>query len=166
MSNNETKNQKCAVECDCGCDKSCETGDKTLIRDILKIVIMGSQSIDVTREYVESEGFQSYLCELQSTYQELIKETENIMRSKGITEDILSSVREAFTRGMVKMGMMGTHSDEKVAEQLIKGTTMGLETIGNNLNVNGCYSEDIVAHAETVEDTLNQSIKELRKWLV
>ena len=161
--NNDSKKQSC--DCSCGCLKDCVDSDKTLVRDILKTVIMGSQAIDVTREYVESEAFAGFLCDLQGKYQELIRETEGIMRNKGISEDMLSSVKEAFTRGMVKMGMMGTHSDEKVAEQLIKGTTMGLETIGNNLNVSCDYSPEILSHAQKVEQMLTQSLQELRKWL-
>lgn len=163
--NNNSKKGNCSNECSCGCLKDCLDGDKTLVRDILKTVIMGSQAIDVTREYVESEAFAGFLVDLQNKYQDLIHETECIMRSKGISEDMLSSVKEAFSRGMVKMGMMGTHSDEKVAEQLIKGTTMGLQTIGNNLNVSCDYSPDILAHAKKVEQELNQSLQELRKWL-
>lgn len=153
--------------CSCGCGEPCDCtdSDKTLVRDILKTVIMGSQAIDVTREYVQSEPFASYLCDLQATYQGLISETENYMRNNGISEDILSSVKEAFSRGMIKMGLKGTHSDEKVAEQLIKGTTMGLETIGNNLNVSCPYSGEVTALAKKVEATLNQSLQELRKWL-
>lgn len=158
-------NGPCNCGCGCDCEYDCTAEDKTLVRDILKTVVMGSQAIDVTREYVQSEPFASYLCDLQATYQGLINETESYMRAKGISEDILSSVKEAFTRGMVKMGMKGTHSDEKVAEQLIKGTTMGLETIGNNLNVSCPHSGEVIALAQKVESTLNQSLQELRKWL-
>lgn len=166
MSENKNYNKQ-SGPCTCGCDTTCDCtdSDKTLVRDILKTVIMGSQAIDVTREYVQSEPFASYLCDLQATYQGLIGETENYMRSNGISEDILSSVKEAFSRGMIKMGMKGTHSDEKVAEQLIKGTTMGLETIGNNLNVSCQHSPEVTQLAEKVESTLNQSLQELRKWL-
>lgn len=165
MSENNGNKQECSCDCSCCCMNENMDCDKTLVRDLLKTVIMGSQAIDVTREYVASEEFGSYLTSLQSKYQELIRETEDMMRSKGISEDILSSVKEAFSRGMIKMGLAGTHSDEKVAEQLIKGTTMGIETIGKNLNISCSYSPEIIEHANKVESMLNESLYSLRKWL-
>lgn len=164
--NNDENNSNCCCSDSSKCSKTaCLEEDKTLVRDILKTAIMGSQAIDVTRDYVQSQQFQEYLDELQRTYLSIKSQAEDFMRKKRIDEDILSSVTEAINRGAIKMGMKGTRSDERVAEQLIKGTTMGLEVISKNLNCPCSVSQELIQLAEHIESIMTSSIKELRSWL-
>ena len=142
----------------------CEN-DKLLVKDLLKTVNMGSLSIDVTREYVASQAFGDYLKELQRSYNAYNDRCVEYMRANKINEDVLTSVKEALQRGAIKMGMMGTHSDERVAEQLLKGSFMGIDVIGKNLNQAGKFAPELAHLAEEIEDFLWGSIKEMRVWL-
>lgn len=166
--NNDDNNSNCCCNgssCNKGSRTACIEDDKVLVRDILKTAIMGSQAIDVTRDYVQSPQFQEYLDDLQKTYLAIKSQAEDFMRKKRIDEEILSSVTEAINRGAIKMGMKGTRSDERVAEQLIKGTTMGLEVISKNLNCSSSVSQELIHLAEHIEEVMTESVKELRSWL-
>lgn len=168
MNNDENNSNRCCDKPSGCCGKSktaCIEDDKILVRDILKTAVMGSQAIDVTREYVASVQFKEYLDELQKTYLSIKSQAEDFMRKHRIDEEILSSVTEAINRGAIKMGMKGTRSDEKVAEQLIKGTTMGLEVISKNLNCASSVSEELIHLAEHIENVMTDTVKELRTWL-
>ena len=143
---------------------SCES-DKILVKDLLKTVSMGSLAIDVTREYVLSPVFGDYLKDLQSEYNSYNDKCVEFMRDNHVQEDVLGSVKEALQRGAIKMGMKGTKSDEKVAEQLLKGTNMGIDVIGKNLNQSEEYSPELRRLAEDIESFLEKSEKELRQWL-
>ena len=142
----------------------CEN-DKMLVRDLLKTVNMGSLAIDVTREYVLSPTFGDYLKGLESSYNSFNDRCVEFMRDHHIPEDVLASVKEALQRGAIKLGMKGTRSDEKVAEQLLKGSTMGIDVIGKNLNMAEKYSPELKNLAEEIESFLEKSVKELRQWL-
>ena len=142
----------------------CEN-DKLLVKDLLKTVNMGCLAIDVTREYVSSSEFGDYLKELERNYNDYNDKCVSFMRENRISEDVLASVKEALQRSAIKIGMMGTKSDEKVSEQLLKGTTMGIEVIGKNLNQSEVYSPELRALAEDIEGFLERSEKDLRKWL-
>ena len=139
--------------------------DKMLVKDLLKTVNMGSLAIDVTREYVASPEFGDYLKELERNYNDYNDKCVTFMRNNHISDDVLASVKEALQRSAIKIGMAGTRSDEKVSEQLLKGTNMGIDVIGKNLNVSDEYSPELRALAEDIENFLERSEKDLRKWL-
>lgn len=139
--------------------------EKVLLHDMVKTAVMGVQAIDVVEEYILNGEFKSFVVHQKDQYRHFSAQIGDYMRVHGIEEDFYGSVEQAINKGMLKMGAMGTNSDSRVAEQLIKGSNMGLDTLSKNINNPKGISIDLMNIAKDFVTFMNDSLQELRKWL-
>lgn len=139
--------------------------EKVLLHDMVKTSVMGVQSIDVVEEYIYNQEFKRFVVQQKDTYHRFSTQINDYMRRHGIEEDFYGSVEQAINKGMLKMGAMGTNSDSRVAEQLIKGSNMGLDTISKNINNPQGISVELLDIAKDFVTFMGDSLQELRKWL-
>jgi hypothetical protein len=137
-----------------------------MLHDISKTAITGMQSIDVVMKYVENMDFRNYLKELNDAYAEINERTTRYMTDHNIESDFFASVKQAFQRSAVKISMLTSSSDKKIAEHMIKGTNAGLDCVAKNLNSsNYTLSPELIALTKDFEALLNISLEQFRKYL-
>ena len=139
--------------------------EKVMLHDLVKATVMGVQAIDVVEEYIYNQEFKSFVVHQKDQYRRFSSQVNDYMRQHGIEEDFYSSVEQAINKGMLKMGSLSTNSDSRVAEQLIKGSNMGLDTISKNINNPKGISMDLLSIAKDFVTFMGDSLQELRKWL-
>lgn len=167
--NEQTKGGNCA---DCNTGYKDQFGnnvsvkaEKVLLHDMVKTAVMGMQAIDVVEEYIYNQEFKHFVVHQKDQYKRFSSKINDYMREHGIEEDFYGSVEQAINKGMLKMGAMGTNSDSRVAEQLIKGSNMGLDTLSKNINNPKGISVDLMNIAKDFVTFMGDSLQELRKWL-
>jgi hypothetical protein len=139
--------------------------EKVFLHDMVKTAVMGVQAIDVVEEYIVNPEFKSFVVHQKDQYRHFSSIVNDYMREHGIEEDFYGSVEQAINKGMLKMGAMGTNSDSRVAEQLIKGSNMGLDTLSKNINNPKGVSVQLLNITKDFVTFMNDSLQELRKWL-
>ncbi len=139
--------------------------EKVMLHDMVKTAVMGVQAIDVVEEYIYNQEFKSFVVHQKDQYRHFSTLVNDYMREHGIEEDFYSSVEQAINKGMLKMGALGTNSDSRVAEQLIKGSNMGLDTLSKNINNPKGISVELMDIAKDFVTFMGDSLQELRKWL-
>ena len=139
--------------------------EKVLLHDMVKTSVMGVQAIDVVEEYIYNQEFKAFVVHQKDQYRRFSSKVNDYMREHGIEEDFYGSVEQAINKGMLKMGAMGTNSDSRVAEQLIKGSNMGLDTLSKNINNPKGISVELLTIAKDFVTFMGDSLQELRKWL-
>ncbi len=88
------------------------------------------------------------------------------MSERRITSDFFGSLKQAFMRNAVRISMMTSSSDSKIAEHLLKGTNAGLDVIAKNINNSSAtLSPELIALAKDFEQIMQNSLVELRKYL-
>lgn len=169
MSEQTIKDSKCA-ECKEGThdqygNMTSVKAEKVLLHDMVKAAVMGVQAIDVVEEYIYNQEFKSFVVHQKDQYRHFSTMINDYMRAHGVEEDFYGSVEQAINKGMLKMGALGTNSDSRVAEQLIKGSNMGLDTLSKNINNPKGISVELMDIAKDFVTFMGDSLQELRKWL-
>ncbi|NCA66659.1 MAG: hypothetical protein EOM87_01195 [Clostridia bacterium] len=141
--------------------------EKIMLHDISKATIAGMQSIDVVREYVENMDFKNYIDRLNQDYARISERCSKYMSAHGVASDFFGSVRQAFQRNAVKISMLTSSSDSKIAEHMLKGTNMAIDVVSKNFNgSNATLSPDLIALAKDFQQILENSLSEFRKYLM
>ena len=139
--------------------------EKVLLHDMVKTAVMGVQAIDVVEEYIYNQEFKHFVVHQKDQYKKYSSKVNDYMQAHGIEEDFYGSVEQAINKGMLKMGALGTNTDSRVAEQLIKGSNMGLDTLSKNINSPKGISVELLDLAKDFVTFMGDSLQELRKWL-
>ena len=140
--------------------------EEIVLHDISKTTLAGMQSIDVVREYVENMDFKNYLDSLSQQYANISERCTKYMSAKKIASDFFGSIKQAFQRNAVKISMITSSSDRKIAEHMLRGTNLGLDCIAKNLNsMTATLSPELIAMAKDLRQILENSLYELRKYL-
>lgn len=140
--------------------------EQIMLHDISKITLQGMQSIDITQTYVENMDFKKYLTLLNQEYARISERCASYMNERKIISDFFGSLKQAFLRNAVRISMMTSSSDTKIAEHLLKGTNLGLDALAKNLNNSyATLSTELIALSKDFEQILQNSLIELRKYL-
>ncbi len=140
--------------------------EEIMLHDISKTTLAGMQSIDVVREYVENMDFKNYLDSLNRQFANISERTTKYMSGNKIASDFFGSIKQAFQRNAVKVSMITSSSDRKIAEHMLKGINLGIDCIAKNLNgLSTTISHELLALAKDFRQILENSLYELRKYL-
>ena len=139
--------------------------EEVLVHDLVKTAVMGVQSIDVVEEYIRDPEFKSLVVSHKDTYQHFANRISQYMREHGIEEDFFASVEEAIQKGMIKMSAMGSDSDSVIAEKLIKGTNMGIDTVTKAVNSPWGISDELVGLTKEMQSFMIDTLSALRARL-
>ncbi len=161
-----TQNVKGGGNTTCTCDRPVShKAEEVLVHDIVKTAVMGVQAVDVVEEYIQNEDFKQFAVRQKDTYQHYSNLINDYMHKQGFDEDFFGSVQQAFNRGMIKMSVMGNTDDSVVAEQLIKGTNMGIDCITKTINNPWGISDELLTIAKDMQGFMLDSLDKLRNWL-
>lgn len=150
----------------CTCERPVShKAEEVLVHDIVKTAVMGVQAVDVVEEYIENKDFKQFAVRQKDTYQHYSNRINDYMHKQGFDEDFFGSVQQAFNRGMIKMSVMGNTDDSVVAEQLIKGTNMGIDCLTKTINNPWGISDELLTIAKDMQAFMLDSLDELRNWL-
>ena len=149
------------------CGTCCVSGkaEETLLHDLVKTVQMGVTSIDVVEEKIASDQLKQWLVSQKDAYRRYSHRVDDYMRSHGYDEEFVTKMQTMFQRGMVKMSAMGLNNDSDIAQQLVKGTNMGIDTLAKTLNNPKGISEELLQLADEIQAFLQDSLDRLREWL-
>ena len=139
--------------------------EEILVHDLVKTAVMGVQAIDVVEEYIRDPEFKSLAVSHKDTYQHFANRISQYMREYGIKEDFFASVEEAIQKGMIKMSAMGSDSDSVIAEKLIKGTNMGIDTVTKAVNSPWGISSELVDLTKELQTFMLDTLPALRARL-
>ena len=139
--------------------------EQMLVHDLVKTAVMGVQSIDVVEEYIRDPEFKALAVSHKDTYQHFANRISQYMREHDIEEDFFASVEEAIQKGMIKMSVMGTDSDSIIAEKLVKGTNMGIDTVTKAANNPWGISDELVGLTKEMQSFMLDTLSALRARL-
>lgn len=140
--------------------------EEIMLHDISKVTLSGMQSIDIVRSYVENMDFKKYLESLNGDYARISERCTKYMSDRKITSDFFGSLKQAFQRNAVRISMMTSSNDSKIAEHMLRGTNLGLDAVAKNINSStATLSPELLALAKDFEQILQNSLSELRKYL-
>ena len=155
--------------CECNnCNGTCYVSGKaeeTLLHDLVKTVQMGVTSIDVVEEKITSDQLKQWLVSQKDAYRHYSDQVDDYMRGHGYDEEFVTKMQTMFQRGMVKMSALGLNNDSDIAQQLVKGTNMGIDTLTKTINNPKGISDELLQLADKILSFLNDSLNRLREWL-
>lgn len=139
--------------------------EERFLHDLVKAAVMGVNAIDVVEEYIHNPEFKHFAVAQKDEYQRYADRVRDYMHAHGVEEDFFDSVKSAFTKGMVKVAVMAQDTDTSVAEQLIRGTNMGIDTLTKTLNNPWGISQELCNLGGSFRCFMLQSLEKLRCWL-
>ncbi len=140
--------------------------EEIVLHDISKTTLAGMQSIDIVREYVENMDFKNYLDSLNRQFANINERATKYMSANKISSDFFGSLKQAFQRNAVKISMITSSSDRRIAEHMLRGANLGMDCIAKNLNsLSATLSPELLAMTKDLRQILDNSLDELRKYL-
>lgn len=153
--------------CNCQSNVCCPSrkAEETLLHDLVKTVQMGVTSIDVVEEKIVSDDFKQFAVQQKDTYRHYSDKVDDYMRTQGMDEELVTKMQTMWQKGMIKMSAVVMNSDSDIAQSLIKGTEMGVDTLAKTLNNPKGISEELLNLTQEIQSFMLDSISRLRAWL-
>lgn len=136
-----------------------------ITKEIVKNTDMGIQAINNIRSYVEDEELMHKVLCQREDLKKVQFEAEKMLTEK----EVVASKSDKFKKIMLKTGVtMNTlfdRSTENIAQMLIEGTNMGINSIQKTINEMNECGEEIPAIANDLITLYEKNISELREYL-
>lgn len=141
------------------------TEEAKILENIRQNVEMGIDGINTVRKKVKDEDFLAVLDSQRSEYRNILAETGNRLHSIDAPVETLSDVGNAYAKIFTAAKTLIYTSDSEIAEDMIKGTSMGITKLTRHLNDACDIPASTREFAEKLVKTEEKNIEELKKFL-
>lgn len=142
-----------------------EEATKQLLKECDSGCKMAVESIKQLLEYVKDDGLKGILEKYKKKHEEIQTKSEEILSSQGEEGKEPSISAEAFSWMSTKIKMSMYDDDRKIAEILMKGCNMGIQSICRVQNKHKDASKESISLAENLVRTEEELQKELKEYL-
>ncbi len=139
--------------------------DCTMLNHIRQNLDMGIDSTQKVIPCAKSPEFKNALESQLSEYRTLYCEAENMLCRNGGEEKNASAFAKLSTDLMTEIKCMTYGSDSEIAEDMIKGTTMGITKLSRYLGEWEHSNSDALNLAKKVIRTEEQNVEQMKKYL-
>ena len=142
------------------------TNEKDLLNYIRQNTEMGIDGIDMIFDHVKSEEFRSVLSKQKSEYKKYYSDADSLLRKKGGEPEEISAIAKVSTTVMGKMKNLTDREDSDYAEDMIKGTSMGISKLIKHIhNYCGESNSDALSLGEKLLDTEEANLEDIKRFL-
>lgn len=132
---------------------------KKVLGGVMSNAAMARHSTNVTLNYVKDQSLKDLLTSQTRKYDEFTQKVKELAKLHGVGIKEPSGVSKFFVEAAIKMKLMRNATSGKIAEMMIKGTTMGVIDLGKLLKHSDLVKEDCLDLAKELmrfeEDKLN-----------
>jgi hypothetical protein len=139
--------------------------DIEMLNCILQNAEMGCQGITGVRKRVKNHAVDTVLCSQLVRYGKIYSVANHMLRSRGERARHINPVAKTMTRFAAQRDLQRDPSASHVAEMMIKGSTMGVNKLVQNLRDYDRNNPNITLLAKKLLDTEEEHIKELRAFI-
>ena len=132
---------------------------------IYKNAEMGIIGIDDVITKSSNEKFTKLLKSQKEDYEEICKESKDILKKYGKSNEEIGVMAKMSTKMMAEMSLMKEESDQIIAKMMMEGSNKGVIEITEKINAYNNIDAEIVVLANKLKSTLEKNIDELKKYL-
>ena len=132
---------------------------------IYKNAEMGIIGIDDVITKSSNEKFTKLLKSQKEDYEEICKESKDILKKYGKSNEEIGVMAKMSTKMMAEMSLMKEESDQVIAKMMMEGSNKGVIEITEKINAYNNIDAEIVVLANKLKSTLEKNIDELKKYL-
>lgn len=142
-----------------------EESSKQLLKECDSGCKMAVESMEQLLEYVKSDSLKEILSKYKQKHQEIQDKAEDLLAQQGEEGKEPSLPAEAFSWMTTKIKMSMYDDDRKIAEILMNGCNMGIQSICRVQNKHKDASKESISLAENLVRTEEELQKELKAYL-
>ena len=132
---------------------------------IYKNAEMGVIGINDIVSKVKDEKFEKVLNEQKNEYQNICKESEDVLKKYGKHNEEIGIMAKVSSKVMSEISMLKDDSEKNIAKMMVEGTNKGIIEITEKLNLYENMDPEIIVLATKLKNTLEKNIDELKKYL-
>lgn len=136
-----------------------------ILEEVVKNTDMGICAINNIRSYVEDEALMHKILCQREDLKRIQADAESQLSEDEIEECKGSRIQQAMLKTGVKMNAMFDKSNRNIAEMIIEGTNMGINSVQQELNEMFKKGEDIPPIANELISLYEKNLHELRSFL-
>ncbi len=138
--------------------------DGKMLNYIRQNVEMGIDGIDQISDHIHSREMSDLIMEQRQKYEDYFFKVDNMLRQNGVEAEDVPVMAKMSTTVMANMKNMTKRTDKSIAEDMIKGTNMGIIKLTGHLNdFHG--SDEVSSVATDLLEYERKSIEDLKKFL-
>ena len=141
------------------------TEEAKILENIRQNVEMGIDGINTVRKKVKDEQFLALLDAQRSEYRNILSEAGNRLHSIDAPVEASNDASKMCAKMFTAAKTLVYTSDSEIAEDMIKGTSMGITKITRHLNDACDIPSSTRDFAEKLVKTEEKNIEELKKFL-
>jgi len=140
--------------------------NEKLINEIYQNVRMAIWAIDCINEYIKNEKFSNLVKKQDIIYQRIETKCEEIANKLNIELKDINPMLKGMSWMKIKLDNIINDDDDKIAEKLIQGTTMGVTQIITAVDSHKEGDKEIVDLGNNLRKIEEEFIESLKVYLV
>ncbi|MDD4839545.1 MAG: hypothetical protein PHE93_02590 [Clostridia bacterium] len=136
-----------------------------ITKEIVKNTDMGIQAINNIRSYVEDEELMHKVLCQREDLKKIQQDAENMLTNEEIKECKSGKFQKMMLKTGVTMNAIFDKSTENIAQMLIEGTNMGINSVQKTINEMQDNGQEIPNLANDLMSLYQKNITELRAYL-
>ncbi len=142
-----------------------ESMEVEFLNFIYKGADMGVIGIDNVITKVQNEKMEKLLKTEREEYENIKKETENVLKKYGRQTEEVGTMAKMSTKMMSEMEMLKDNSDQTIAKMMMEGSNKGVIEIQEKINNYKVKDAEIIVLANKLKSTIENNIDDLKKYL-
>lgn len=139
--------------------------DIEMLNSILQNAEMGCQGITSVRRRNKNRAVDNVLCTQLMRYGKIYSVAHSMLKSRGEQARHISPIAKTMTRFSAQRDLSRDPSASHIAEMMIKGNTMGVNKMVQNLRDYDRGNPNITLLAKKMLDAEEEHIRELRAFI-
>jgi len=139
--------------------------DIEMLNNIRKTTEMGQYGINSVINYASDTELYRALKQQMTEYDKICDTADRMLRERGKMGSHVGTMAKVSSDISAAMNMMVSPTVSKIAEMMIKGSTMGITKNIKNIHKYDGMSEDIRALADKLVATEQDNIEQMKKFL-
>ena len=139
--------------------------DIEMLNSILQNAEMGCQGITSVRRRNKNRAVDNVLCTQLMRYGKIYSVANSMLKSRGEQARHISPIAKTMTRFSAQRDLSRDPSASHIAEMMIKGNTMGVNKMVQNLRDYDRGNPNITLLAKKMLDAEEEHIRELRAFI-
>lgn len=142
------------------------TEKEELLNYIRQNVEMGIDGIDMIKDHVKSSDMRTMLLSHRAEYSEFFSMADAMLRKSGGDAEDVPVMAKVSTTVMGTVKNLIDRTDSQYAEDMMKGTQMGITKLIKHMHeYQGDENDEVMSLAKKVLKTEERNIEEIKKYL-
>ena len=142
------------------------TNEYDLLNYIRQNTEMGVEGIDMIIDHVQGEEFKKTLSKQREDYCKYYSKADSILRKKNGDPEEISVMAKVSTTVMGKMKNMTEREDSDYAEDMMKGTSMGISKLIKHIHhYNGEKNSEALSLGNELLKTEEANLEDIKQFL-